>query len=192
MKKQLLRYALLSLMIISVVPWTFAIEKASDSDVKKSQIIVLNSYAIAGEVSTKENETVPVVILGFQTDRWFILINHENKTVLEGYFLLDSAYRSDGDPSFSGSGINEITGQKLNFDCNAYNDGCTLSFSCVDKDQKIELPFSIYLVQNDIPWTSVLLGSSRSFADLMSGDMKTATLKQLKKCLLQNPYLRKL
>ncbi len=194
MKNQLLRYALLTLMILNAVHFTFAIEKASDSDAKKSQIIVLNSYAIGDNVSTKENETVPVSITGFQTDSWYILIKNENETILEGNFYSRTARKSgEGTVSFFGRDTNEITGQELNFSFSSFNNQCFLLFKAGEEGQVIELPYNIFVVHNDSPWTSVLFGSSTNLSDLLlNGGLKTGTLKQLKNCLLQNPYIRKI
>ncbi|MDE7455234.1 MAG: hypothetical protein K2M96_00860 [Prevotella sp.] len=167
----------------------FAAEKADNNYAKESKNIMLIAYGLSDKIGGKE---ITVNIIDFMTNKWIISIVSDDGVILSGVFTLKSADKSNSSLDFTGQGINNQTGEEIRFMITSDNTEICLSFSNLKENKSVDvnMPCRV-IVSEDIPNTKILFNNLRWPYNLSDSGWKIGTPKQLKKCLSQNPYLRK-
>lgn len=166
----------------------FTSKQASDHYAKESKNIMLIAEGFSDK---KHEEEIAVNIIDFMTNKWVISIASDDGVILSGVFTLKSADKSNSMLVFMGQGINDKTGEEVKFMVTSWNMEVDLSFHSLEKNKDVNMPFNIFVVCKDIPSTKIFFNNLRWSYDISAPGWKIGTPKQLKKCLSQNPYLRK-
>ena len=167
----------------------FTSKQANDHYAKESKNIMLIAYGFSDK---NYEEEIAVNIIDFMTNKWVISIVSDDGVILSGVFTLKSAYKSYYSTlEFMGQGINDKTGEEVEFMVISWNAEVDLSFHSLEKNKDVNMPFNNFVICKDIPSTKILFNNLRWSYDISAPGWKIGTPKQLKKCLSQNPYLRK-
>ncbi len=160
---------------------------------KRQKNITLIAHGYNSKNKTETEDEVVINILEFKTNKWFISVVTDDGVMLSGFFYLSGQqYIVNGDPDFTGTGINERTGEKIKVSILSNNNDISIFFYCEDSKESVDMPLDCFYVHKDAEDTKVLFNDKRICYDINDPGWKVGTTKQLKKCLLQNKYLKKL
>lgn len=165
-----------------------AFEIANNSYAKGAKVITLVSIA---ENRRSTASDVMVTIVEPQTDNWTVVVVEKGKTILSGLFSIEDAIKGDI-LFFTARGINDVDNQEIMLDLRVDNTSAELYLYTPNKEEKLKCPYSLFYVGKDKHRTGLLFHDTVSFTDFNDIGWKAGSIKQLKLCLLQNPYLHKL
>ncbi len=198
MTKKFLSYLIvfLILTITTVNVSALYFEASDDNYAKKAETIALKTYAFPTNLD-EDSITIAagVMLINFQSDKWIIACSELNtqKPIFACVCTLTEARINDNnDLFFMGEGKNTTSGQIVIFMLHVINEAFYLGFHSENEDELLRAPYNAFFIHQNHSDNYVL------FKDIIdiSGDFSTkgwkmGTTSQIKKCLIQNPYLEK-
>ena len=176
---------LLIISLLSSVLYTEGKDSASNKFAKEA--VAVNIVASAIDVLNNKVKSA-IEINNIYSNKWDIVINADEKEIVRGAFVLNYAATFNGVIIFQGRGINEITGQEIQFDLFSSNKHFGFEISLVKKKVYFDCPYKSFIAGDDRSSTNVSFKSLDP--NYYSGfGWKIGTFKQLKECLLENIYV---
>lgn len=181
-------------LIMSIFLSGSAYEKASNKYAKEAKHIMLVAQGYSGENSGERCDSIMISIIGFKTNSWDITIRVEDKTILSGTFAITNAYNFNT-VTFTEVGINKETKEEVQIHITSHDQDAYLTVWSPIEGKKLDIPYNTFYVRKDNPKTKIYFHSVDWGEHAFNPTIpfwKEGTAKQLKKCLSENPYLRKI
>ena len=181
------------LMMVSIILTVSAYKKASNGYAKEARTICIMTEGSSNTNEKRDGFSIKIIDNFKWSYSWDILIIIENDTILSGDFTLRRAEKKDGNLYFGAEGINEKTREEMELSIFSNDQQTSFSFKSPEEGVQLDIPRDTFVVNKENPETKIYF--SRIPGWPFKPDVpywKIGTIKQLKICLSQNPYLKEM
>ena len=191
MRKRIFLCIIMMMLMTGISGSSYAFEKASNGYAKNAQLISMISV---GENGDRLVTNVMINIIMPHSDKWVIVIMQGEDKLVSGAFNLDLSECTIGKESVyvEARGVNDVTGQGIDFTFRCDTTSVEIVLETSKKGEELECPYNLYHVDKDNYRTGILFRDTPLFKDFNDSRWKVGSPGQLKMCIQENPFIKKL